>query len=92
MIFNVVNKSVSQSFASEVSQNTSQNSMLSEATSLDHSNIFGEDKVVEQFWDFDQLKKKWKLNDVEAVKDMIRRMLTKKVVFDAELEAVKKRK
>ena len=91
MIFNVVNKSVSQSFASEVSQNTSQNSMLSEATSLDHSNIFGEDKVVEQFWDFDQLKKKWKLNDVEAVKDMIRRMLTKKVVFDAELEAVKKR-
>ena len=92
MIFNVVNKSVSQSFASEASQNTSQNSMLSEATSLDHSNIFGEDKVVEQFWDFDQLKKKWKLNDVEAVKDMIRRMLTKKVVFDAELEAVKKRK
>ena len=91
MIFNVVNKSVSQSFASEASQNTSQNSMLSEATSLDHSNIFGEDKVVEQFWDFDQLKKKWKLNDVEAVKDMIRRMLTKKVVFDAELEAVKKR-
>jgi hypothetical protein len=31
------------------------------------------------------LKKKWKLEDIEAVKDMIRRMLTKKVVFDAEL-------
>ncbi len=47
---------------------------------------------MEQFWDFEQLKKKWKLEDVEAVRDMIRRVLTKKVVFDAELQAVKQRK
>jgi len=29
------------------------------------------------------LKKKWKLEDIEAVKDMIRRVLTKKVILDA---------
>lgn len=81
----LVNKSVSQSFASESSQNTSQNSMISEVTSLNMSKSFGEDKIVEQFWDFEHLKKKWKLVDIEAVKDMIRRIMTKKVVFDAEL-------
>lgn len=59
------NKSVSMSFASESgTQNTSQNSMLSEATSLNESNIFGEDQVVGKFCDFEELKKKWKAQDV----------------------------
>ncbi len=49
---------------SDTSQNTSQNSMLSEATSLNQSNMFGEDEVVAKFWDFDELKKKWKLDDL----------------------------
>lgn len=35
------NKSVSMSYTSEASQNTSQGSMLSEATSLNESNIDG---------------------------------------------------
>lgn len=39
--FKLVNQSVTQSFASETSQNTTQNSMLSEATSLNQSNMFG---------------------------------------------------
>lgn len=53
------------SFASESgTQNTSQNSMLSEATSLNESNIFGEDQVVGKFCDFEELKKKWKAQDV----------------------------
>lgn len=38
--------------------------MLSEVTSLNQSNIFGEDQIVEKFWDFDELKKKWKLEDI----------------------------
>lgn len=59
-----MNKSVTQSFISDTSQNTSQNSMLSEATSLNQSNMFGEDEVVAKFWDFDELKKKWKLDDI----------------------------
>lgn len=49
------------SFASESgSQNTSQNSMLSEATSLNESKAFGEDQVVGKYCDFEALKKKWR--------------------------------
>lgn len=46
LTFNPVNQSVTQSFASESSGNTSQNSMISEVTSLNESNAFGEDKIV----------------------------------------------
>ena len=81
------------SFGSESgSQSMSQNSMLSEATSLNSSNMFGEDEVVNKYCDFEVLKKKWKLEDVEEVRNMIRRLLTRQIVSEAELEAVKKRK
>ena len=79
------------SFSSEVSQNTSQNSMLSEATSLNESNIFGEDQVVDKYCDFEALRKKWKVDDVTEVRNILRRILTKQVVSEAELEAVKKK-
>ena len=47
------NKSVSMSFGSESgSQSMSQNSMLSEATSLNESNMFGEDQIVNKYCDF----------------------------------------
>lgn len=49
------------SFASESgSQNTSQNSMLSEATSVGNSRELDEDKVIGKYCDFEALKKKWK--------------------------------
>lgn len=82
------------SFASEsgFSNNTSQNSMMSEATSLNESNIFGEDQVVSKYCDFEELRKKWKLEDIQEVKEMLRRTLTRQVVSDAEVQAVKKRK
>jgi len=35
--------------------------MLSEATSLNESNMFGEDHVVDKYCDFESLKKKWRL-------------------------------
>lgn len=40
------------SYTSEASQNTSQGSMLSEATSLNQSNIDGEQELLEKFSDF----------------------------------------
>lgn len=43
----------------------SQNSMLSEATSLNESKGFGEEAVVGKYCDFQALKKKWKCEDVE---------------------------
>ena len=43
--------------------------MISEKTFLSQSNnAIGEDLLVEKFWDFNELKKKWKLNDLEEVK------------------------
>ena len=87
------NKSVSMSFGSESgSQSMTQNSMLSEATSLNSSNVFGEDEVVGKYCDFEALRKKWKLEDIEEVRNMLRRMLTRQVVSEAEVEATKKRK
>jgi len=40
------------SYTSETSQNTSQGSMLSEATSVNESNIDGEQEVLSKFCDF----------------------------------------
>ena len=54
--------------------------------------MFGEDQVVNKYCDFEALKKKWRLDDVEEVRQMIRRVLTKQIVFQAEIDAVKKRK
>lgn len=65
---------------------------MSEATSLNESNIFGEEQVVNKFCNFEELKKKWKVEDIEEVREILRRVLTRKIVSDAELEAVKKRK
>ena len=65
------------------SQNTSQNSMLSEATSINDSKALGEDKVVGKYCDFEALKKKWKCQDIEEVKQIIRRVLTNDMVRDA---------
>ena len=66
--------------------------MLSEATSLNESNVFGEDQVVGKFCDFQALKKKWRVEDIEDVKQILRLTLTRQIVSDAELRAVKKRK
>jgi len=41
MFYDIENKSVSMSYTSEASQNTSQGSMMSEATSMNESNIDG---------------------------------------------------
>ena len=69
------------SFGSESgSQSMTQNSMLSQATSLNESNIFGEDQVMNKYCDFETLKKKWRLDDIEDVRNMIRRVLTKQIV------------
>lgn len=54
--------------------------------------MFGEDQVVDKYCNFEALKKKWRLDDVEEVRQMIRRVLTKQIVFQAEIDAVKKRK
>lgn len=66
--------------------------MLSEATSLNESNMFGEDQVVGKYCDFAALKKKWRVEDIEDVKRLLRLSLTRQIVSDAELRAVKKRK
>lgn len=43
--------------------------MISEETFLSQSNnVMAEDLLVEKFWNFNELKKKWKLNDLEEVK------------------------
>lgn len=85
------NKSVSMSCTSEVSQNVSQGSMLSEATSVNESNIDGEQEVVAKFCDFENLSKKWGATDVEQVKYLLRVILTRKFVADAGLNAIKKK-
>ena len=78
------------SFTSEQSGNVSQGSMMSDVSNAD-SKMGGEGSVVAKYCDFEALKKKWRLEDVEEVKEMIRRVLTRQIVSDAELEAVKKR-
>lgn len=57
--------------------------MLSEATSINDSKALGEDKVVGKYCDFEALKKKWKCQDIEEVKQIIRRVLTNDMVMDA---------
>lgn len=80
------------SFGSDAgNQSNNQNSVLS-VQSLNSTNAFGEDKIVEKYCNFEALRKKWKLEDIEEVRYMIRRILTKQLVSDAELEGVKKRK
>ena len=50
----------------------------------------------ESFGDYEKeiqaLKKKWKCEDIEEVKEIIRRVLTKDMVSQAEVQAVRKRK
>jgi hypothetical protein len=41
------------SYTSEASQNTSQGSMMSEATSMNESNIDGESQIVGKYCDFE---------------------------------------
>lgn len=80
------------SFTSESgSQNTSQNSMLSQATSINESRGLGEDQVIGKYCDFEALKKKWKCQDIEEVKEIIRRVLTNDIVKEAEVHAARKR-
>jgi hypothetical protein len=88
----IENKSVSASMTSEVSQNTSQGSFLSEATSINESNIDGEQELVAKFSDFENLSKKWGTSDVDQVKYLLRVILTRKYVSEAGLNAVKKNK
>ena len=80
------------SMTSEVSQNTSQGSFLSEATSLNTSNVDGQEELIAKFSDFDNLSKKWGVSDVQQVKYLLRLMLTRKYVAEAEANAVKKKK
>ena len=80
------------SYTSEASQNTSQGSMLSEATSVNESNIDGEEQIVTRYCDFEALSKKWGLTDVDEVKTMLRLLLARKFVSDAELNAIKKKR
>ena len=47
---------------------------------MNESNIFGEDQVMNKYCDFETLKKKWRLDDIEDVRNMIRRVLTKQIV------------
>ncbi len=42
--------------------------------------MFGEDHVFDKYCDFQALKKKWKLEDVEDVRQMVRRILTRQIV------------
>ena len=69
----------------------SQNSMLSEATSLNESKGFGEEAVVGKYCDFEALKKKWRCQDVQEVKQIIRRVLTNQILSNAEVQAVRRR-
>lgn len=80
------------SYTSQASQNTSQGSMLSEATSVNESNIDGEQQIVTRYCDFEALSKKWGLTDVDEVKTMLRLLLARKFVSDAELNAIKKKR
>jgi hypothetical protein len=75
-----------------VSQNTSQGSFLSEATSLNTSNVDGEEELIAKFSDFDNLSKKWAVTDVDQVKYLLRLMLTRKYVSEASVNAIKKQK
>lgn len=86
------NKSVSMSYTTDVSQNTSQGSMLSQATSINESNIDGEEQIVSRYCDFEILSKKWGIPDVEQVRSMLRFILTKKFVSEAEVNAIKKKR
>lgn len=83
---------MSASYASEASQNTSQGSMLSEATSVNESKIDGEEEIVGRYCDFEALSKKWGLTDVEQIRSMIRLIMTKKFVYEAETNAIKKKR
>lgn len=83
---------MSVSMTSEVSQNTSQGSFLSEATTINESNIDGEQELVAKFSDFENLSKKWGTSDVNQVKYLLRVILTRKYVSEAGLNAVKKKK
>ena len=65
------------SFGSETgNQSNNQNSVLS-VQSLNSTNALGEDKIVDKYCNFEALKKKWKLEDIQEVRNMIRRILTK---------------
>ena len=66
--------------------------MLSEATSVNESNIDGEEQIVTRYCDFEALSKKWGLTDVDEVKTMLRLLLARKFVSDAELNAIKKKR
>lgn len=52
------------SYTADASQNTSQGSFLSEATSINESNIDGEEQIVARYCDFEALSKKWGITDV----------------------------
>jgi hypothetical protein len=80
------------SYTTDVSQNTSQGSMLSEATSINESNIDGEEQIVSKYCDFEVLSKKWGISDVEQVRSMLRLILTRKFVSEAEVNAIKKKR
>lgn len=80
------------SYTSEASQNTSQGSMMSEATSMNESNIDGQSQIVSKYCDFEELAKKWGVSDIEDVKKLLRFILTRRIVSEAELNAVKKKK
>ena len=52
------------SYTTDASQSVSQGSMLSEATSLNESNLEGEDQAIIRFCDYEALKKKWRVDDI----------------------------
>jgi len=52
----------------------------------------GEEEIVAKYCDFEVLAKKWGVSDVEQVKTMIRFIMTRKFVTDAETIAIKKRR
>lgn len=60
------NKSMTQSFMSEASMaNTSQQSMVSEASGVENSQIAAEDAIITKYCDMVELQKKWNKKSIE---------------------------
>ena len=83
---------MSYTASGDFSQNTSQGSYLSEATSIAGSSVDGEEQLLTKFCDFDELAKKWGLTGVQEVKEMLRLTLTRKYVSEAGRDKIKKMK
>ena len=69
--------------------NTSQQSLISDASGMEGSRIEGENAVINKYCDMVALQKKWNKKSIDEVKYVIRRAVMNKVMLEAQKKAVK---